>query len=119
MATKKDDYLSFMRLIFGLYILKLLQKGPAHGNKLAEEIKRGTQNAYTPNTNALYPLLRIMEEKGYIVGQWDSPVTRGKRVYHITGIGIARIPALEEMLAERLIQLEGKIAILRSELLGC
>lgn len=118
MSAKKNDYLSYMRLVLGLYILKILQQGPAHGNKLAEEIKRRTQTAYTPNTNALYPLLRIMEEKGYIVGEWDSPVTRSKRIYTITEIGNARVPALELMMEERLNQLEWKVAILRTDLLG-
>lgn len=117
MSAGQNDYLSYMRLVLGLYILKILQLGPAHGNKLAEEIKRRTQNAYSPNTNALYPLLRLIEEKGYIVGEWDSPVTRSKRVYTITAAGIARIPALEVMMEERLKQLERKIAILRSDLL--
>ena len=117
MSGGQNDYLSYMRLVLGLYILKILEQGPAHGNKLTEEIKRRTQNAYSPNTNALYPLLRLIEEKGYIVGEWDSPVTRSKRVYTITEAGIARIPALELMLAERLKQLENKITILRSDLL--
>ena len=118
MATKKNDYLSYMRLVLGLYILKILQQGPAHGNKLADEIKQRTQNAYTPNTNALYPLLRIMEEKGYITGEWNSPVTRGKRIYTITEVGVARIPALVVMLEDRLKELERKVAILRADLLA-
>lgn len=118
MSVRNHDYLSYVRLVLGLYVLKILQKGPAHGNKLAEEITRRTQNTYTPNTNALYPLLRAMEEKNYIVGEWNSPVTRGKRIYTITAVGIARIPALESMMAERLKLVEAKIAILRSDLLG-
>ncbi|SFG07343.1 DNA-binding transcriptional regulator, PadR family [Desulfotomaculum arcticum] len=115
---KNDDQQTLMRLIIGLYILKILQQGPAHGNKLAGEIKRRTEDAYTPNTNALYPLLRKMEERGYITGAWDSPVTRGKRVYTITDAGVARIPALELMMEERLKQAEQRIAILRTDLLG-
>jgi Predicted transcriptional regulators len=107
-----------MRLVLGLYILKILRHKPAHGNKLAEEIKRRTQGFYTPNTNALYPLLRIMEERKYIVGEWNSPVTRGKRTYSITEAGVARISPLESMMAERLRQAETKIAILWSDLLG-
>jgi len=118
MSGQNRDYLSYMRLVLGLYILKILQQGPAHGNKLAEEIERRTQNTYTPNTNALYPLLRIMEEKGYVVGEWDSPVTRSKRIYTITGAGIARVPALALMLEDRLKQVELKVAILRTDLLG-
>lgn len=118
MSTNNNSFLSYMRLVLGLYILKILQQGPVHGNKLAEEIKCRTQHAYSPNTNLLYPLLRLMEEKGYIVGAWDSPDTRSKRVYTITEAGIARIPALEVMMEERLKQLESKIAILRTDLLG-
>lgn len=118
MPGRNNDYLSYMRLVLGLYILKILRQGPAHGNKIAEEIKRRTEDFYTPNTNALYPLLRIMEERKYVVGEWNSPVTRGKRIYTITDAGIARMPALEAMMAERLRQSEAKIAILRSDLLG-
>lgn len=114
---KNDSYVSYMRLVLGLYILKILQDASMHGNKLAEEIKRRTQEMYTPNTNALYPLLRTMEERGYLIGEWNNPTTRSKRVYTITAEGRARIPALEEMLEERLRGFEQKIAILRFDLL--
>jgi DNA-binding PadR family transcriptional regulator len=118
MAEKHDVYVSYVRLVIGLYILKILREKPEHGNRLVTEIKRRTQDAYTPNTNALYPLLRTLEERGYIIGEWDSPVTRGKRVYTITDAGIAKIPELEVMMEERLQQLEWKISILRTDLLG-
>lgn len=118
MGEKKNEQETLIRLIIGLYILKILQQEPAHGNKLAAEITRRTQDAYIPNTNALYPLLRTLEERGYIVGEWDSPVTRGKRIYTVTDAGIARIPALEAMLEERLKESERRIAILRADLLG-
>ena len=115
---QSKDYVSYMRLVLGLYILKILQQSPAHGNKLAEIIKQRTQGIFTPNTNALYPLLRLMEEKGYIVGEWDNPVTRGKRNYTITAAGADRIPQLEAMMEERLRQSDRKLAVLRSDLLG-
>lgn len=118
LLVSDENYLSYVRLVLGLYILKILQQGPAHGNKIAEEIKRRTENAFTPNTNALYPLLRRMEEKGYLVGAWENPVTRGKRIYTITAVGVERLPALHDMLAERLKQAERRFAILRSDLLG-
>jgi DNA-binding PadR family transcriptional regulator len=118
MPAKKNNYETLLTLIIGLYILKILQQGATYGNKLANEIKRRTQDAYTPNTNALYPLLRIMEERGYIVGEWDSPVTRGKRIFTITEVGIARIAPLEIMLEERIQGVERRMTILRTDLLG-
>lgn len=118
MAIRNQDFVSYIRLVLGLYVLKILQHGSAHGNKLAEEIKRRTKQEFIPNTNAFYPLLRTMEEKGYIVGEWASADTRSKRIYTITPAGLERIPGLESMLAERLAQMEGRIAILRGNLLG-
>jgi DNA-binding PadR family transcriptional regulator len=117
-SVQNNEYLSYVRLILGLYILKILQQGPRHGNKITEEIKRCTNDLFTPNTNILYPLLRKMEDKNYIVGQWEHPDTRSKRIYTITETGIGRIPALEIMLEERLKQSEAKIAILRANLLA-
>jgi len=118
MVKKSSNYETLIHLIIGTYILKILQQEPAYGNKLAMEIKRRTQDAYTPNTNALYPLLRIMEERGYIIGKWDSPVTRGKRNFTITDVGIARIPALEILLQERITEAERRMKMLRTDLLG-
>jgi len=113
-----NSYVSYMRLVLGLYILKILEQGPAHGNMLAEEIERRTQGTFTPNTNALYPLLRLLEERGYVVGEWNSPITRSKRIYTITEGGINRIPTLELMLEERLKLSARKLAILQTDLLG-
>ncbi|MDU2063626.1 MAG: PadR family transcriptional regulator [Sporomusaceae bacterium] len=111
-------YVSYMKLVLGLYILKILEQEKMHGNQLAERIVIRTGGAYRPNTNALYPLLRSMEEKGYVTGHWQNPNTRSKRIYEITADGIKRLPELEAMLAERLKQIEVKIALLREDLLG-
>lgn len=118
MPKKENNYTTFLNLIIGLYILKILQHKPTYGNKLSTEIKRRTQEAYTPNTNALYPLLRILEERGYIVGKWDNPITRGKRIFTITDAGIAHIAPLEVMMEERIQEVERKMEILRRDLLG-
>lgn len=112
----KDDYIPWVKLILALYVLKILQEGSAYGNKIAEEIKERTQGLIMPNTNSLYPLLRIMEERGYIIGKWDNPDRRGKRIYKITELGMHYIPTLEEKARDRFIQIEDTIAVLRKNL---
>lgn len=118
MPKLSDNPKTWVKIITGLYILKILINGPAHGNKIADEIKRRTLQCVMPNPNALYPLLRKMEERGYIIGEWNNPEIRSKRVYTITSTGRESIASFEIMVAERLSEMERKIQILRKDLLG-
>lgn len=116
MPKQTDHYQSWINIVTGLYVLVLLEREPAHGHKIASEIKRRTDGEMSPNPNSLYPLLRIMEERGFITGSWDNPETRGKRIYQITEEGIAYIPILRSKFKERLEQAERKLQILRCDL---
>lgn len=118
MPRKGNDYQTWVKMITGLYILLILQSGPAHGNKIADEIKRHTAGAMRPNPNALYPLLRLMEERGYVSGNWDNPETRNKRIYHISATGAQYIPDLQAKVKERLDESLKKLEILRDDLFG-
>ena len=116
MKSKSDEYKTGVKIITALYILKILQNGPAYGNKMVKEIKARTQNLITPNPNALYPLLRRMEEDGYITGEWDNPETHSKRVYTITDAGSLLVPVLHNKVKDRCTEKERRIAILREDL---
>ena len=116
MKSKSDEYKTGVKIITGLYILKILQNGSAYGNQMVEKIKERTQNLITPNPNALYPLLRKLEEDGYITGEWDNPETHSKRVYTITDTGSLLVPVLHNKVKERFAERERKIAILREDL---
>ena len=112
------DHNSWVKSSMATNILKILARGPAHGQKIADEIKRRTCDAINPNSNLLYPLLRKMEEKGYIEGGWDHPEKRCKRIYTITEAGLALIPEVERKVAERFSELEARIHALRTDLFG-
>ena len=45
------------------------------------------ENKWIPSPGMVYPLLREMEEKGYIIGSWDQPDKRSIRRYRITDEG--------------------------------
>lgn len=107
---------TWLKIIIALYILKILQRGPAHGLKIAEEIKERTQQVLSVNPNLLYPLLRAMTEKGYIQGEWESPTKRTKRTYAITSVGRRHIADLESRARQVLEAWEHKISILRQTL---
>ncbi len=75
------------RLLTATFVLDILRRESSYGNKIEKEIYTRTNNVYRPNPNELYPVLRYMESKGYVVSEWDAPDRRSKRIYSITEKG--------------------------------
>jgi PadR family transcriptional regulator PadR len=78
------------KTILPLLTLHLLAEGPEHGYGLMERIAQMTGDIMPVNSNTMYPLLRRLEERGFIVGEWEHPDRRSRRTYRITASGIAR-----------------------------
>src|SRR5436190_23839325 len=75
------------RDVFPLLVLHLIAREPAYGNRLIEEIAGITDGAISVNPNTIYPLLRDLEARGLIAGQWEHPDRRTRRFYSITAAG--------------------------------
>jgi PadR family transcriptional regulator PadR len=75
------------RDLFPLLVLHLISREPAYGNRLIEEIEAITDGVISVNPNTIYPLLRDLEGRGLIDGQWEHPDRRTRRFYSITPAG--------------------------------
>jgi DNA-binding PadR family transcriptional regulator len=75
------------RDLFPMLVLHLIAREPAYGNRLIEEIERITEGVISVNPNTIYPLLRSLEERGMIKGEWEHPDRRTRRFYSITAAG--------------------------------
>ena len=75
------------RDVFPLLVLHLIAREPAYGNRLIEEIERITEGVISVNPNTIYPLLRELEARGMIEGDWEHPDRRTRRYYSITAAG--------------------------------
>jgi PadR family transcriptional regulator PadR len=75
------------RDVFPLLVLHLIRREPAYGNRLIEEIEAITEGVITVNPNTIYPLLRDLEARGLIEGEWEHPDRRTRRFYSITPAG--------------------------------
>ncbi len=75
------------RDVFPLLTLHLIAREPAYGNRLIEEIEAITDGIISVNPNTIYPLLRDLEARGLIEGQWEHPDRRTRRFYSITPTG--------------------------------
>lgn len=99
------------RLFVAAYVLTILRSEATYGNHIRGKMKEITHDLYKPNPNALYPVLRTLEDEGFIKGEWDNPDTRGKRFYTITNNGIKLIPRLQQRVKARLEYLQELVKV--------
>jgi len=75
------------REVLPLLVLHYISEGPSYGNQLMERISQVTAGVLSVNPNTMYPLLRALESRGLIEGQWEHPERRSRRYYSITSEG--------------------------------
>lgn len=75
------------RELVPLLVFHLIRDEPSYGNHLIEAIEEMTQGVVSVNPNTMYPLLRDLEGKGLIRGDWEHPDKRTRRFYSITPEG--------------------------------
>ena len=84
------------REVLPLLVLHLIAQGPSYGNQLMERIARMTAGVLSVNPNTMYPLLRQLESRGLIAGEWEHPERRTRRYYSLTDEGRAEYERLVE-----------------------
>ncbi len=71
-------------------VLAVLRDGPSYGYAIAKEINKRSSDQLRLRQGTLYPALRNLETKGWIVGEWIvSEGARPRRVYTISDEGRA------------------------------
>jgi len=106
------------KTIVPLLILHLLSKGPDHGYGLMERNDRMTGSVMPVNPNTMYPLLRRLEERGVVIGTWEPPDRRSRRIYRITRAGMDRYEQIKVRTRPHLDALIEAMLRLRSEVLN-
>ena len=68
-------------------VLILVNKQPAHGYEIMKEIKDRTKGFWKPTAGGVYPVLRSLEQAGYVKGEWSTKRNRKVKTYCITESG--------------------------------
>jgi PadR family transcriptional regulator PadR len=82
------------REVLPLLVLHLIAQGPSYGNQLMDRIAGMTADVLSVNPNTMYPLLRQLDERGLIKGEWEHPERRTRRYYSLTSEGRAEYERL-------------------------
>jgi PadR family transcriptional regulator, regulatory protein PadR len=100
-----------------LLVLHYLAAEPSYGNQLIDRIATLTAGALRVNPNTMYPMLRSLEKRGLIEGQWEHPDRRSRRFYTITPAGEAERRKLGRQLSARLESITSTVESIKQELL--
>jgi DNA-binding PadR family transcriptional regulator len=96
-ADMKKVQTKLMKGLLDLILLNLLKNQPMHGYQIITCIRKNFGVYFGPST--IYPLLNMLEEKGYIKSEWDLSRDRPRKVYSLTAEGISLLAFTEDSLA--------------------
>jgi len=106
------------RDVFPLLVLHLIRTEPTYGNHLIDGIRTMTQGVISVNPNTMYPLLRDLEARGMIKGDWEHPDKRTRRFYSITKDGEREYKRLVDEVEPFLDSVIRSITLIKSEVYG-
>ena len=90
MATQEnnDDRIALLQGTLDLLILKTLVLGPCHGQGVARQIQRQSEDVFLVDHGSLYVALQRLEDKKWIRAKWGvSDNNRKARFYSLTPKG--------------------------------
>ncbi len=104
------------KTLFPVLLLHLIHEQPDHGYGLMQRIESICGDLVAVNTNKIYPLLRRLEERGFVSATWDHPTKRSRRVYSITAQGEERLLRIKGSMLPYLESIERAVGRLKDEL---
>jgi transcriptional regulator len=89
-----ESSLELLKGTLDILILKTLSRGPNHGYGIARWLRASSEDEFQVEEGALYPALRRMEKRGFLISGWKKTETgREAKEYRLTAKGKAELEA--------------------------
>ncbi|MDR0372930.1 MAG: PadR family transcriptional regulator [Nitrososphaerota archaeon] len=95
-STQKEVSIKLTKGLLDVIILKFLSSESMHGYQIITQLRKNFGVYFGPST--IYPLLGILEKKGFIDSEWDMACDRPKKIYRLTADGQSVLDFTEESL---------------------
>ncbi|MDH5713173.1 MAG: PadR family transcriptional regulator [Candidatus Bathyarchaeota archaeon] len=89
----REIQMKLMRGLLDFVILNFLRGQPMHGYQIISSLRKNFGVYFGPST--IYPLLSLLEKKGYVSSQWDLENDRPRKVYNLTAQGVDMLTSAE------------------------
>ena len=83
--NQKEAQTKLTKGLLDMIILQYLEHESMHGYQLITTIRKGFGVYFGPST--VYPLLGLLEKKGYVKSAWNMDTERPRKVYSLTKEG--------------------------------
>ncbi|MDH5460224.1 MAG: PadR family transcriptional regulator [Candidatus Bathyarchaeota archaeon] len=83
--NSKEVQVKLMKGLLDLIVLQFLSTQPMHGYQIITKIRKTFGVYFGPST--IYPLLNMLEKKGYVKSEWNMNNERPRKVYNLTSEG--------------------------------
>jgi len=70
-----------------LFVLMLLSQKPLHGYEIMDDVEDLTLGFWRPTAGGVYPILKKMEGRGLVKGEWEKVRGKNRKIYKITPEG--------------------------------
>ena len=82
---QKETQTKLTKGLLDMIVLQYLDKESMHGYQMITKIRKGFGVYFGPST--VYPLLGLLEKKGYVKSAWNMNTGRPRKVYSLTNDG--------------------------------
>ncbi len=95
--SQKEVQTKLAKGLLDMIILRYLDQKSMHGYQLITNIRKDFGVYFGPST--IYPLLGLLEKKGYIKNEWNMNTQRPRKVYSLTNDGKSLLSFTESSLS--------------------
>ena len=75
------------RGFLSMWVLWTLKKRPMYGYEIIQALRKMTRGRWEPKAGTIYPILRRLEERGFVKSEWAKAGGLSRRYYKITPEG--------------------------------
>jgi DNA-binding PadR family transcriptional regulator len=93
---QKEVQTKLTKGLLDMIILEYLGQESMHGYQLITKIRKGFGVYFGPST--IYPLLALLEKKGYVKSAWNMNTERPRKMYNLTTEGKSVLSFIENSL---------------------
>jgi PadR family transcriptional regulator PadR len=95
--SQKEVSAKLTKGLLDLIILQLINTQPMHGYQIITKIRKNFGVYFGPST--VYPLLNMLEKKGFVKSEWNMNSDRPRKIYSLTSNGQSMLNFTEDSLS--------------------